>query len=134
MENVIVGYYIGHHVQFDFIHRRLVNIDKRKCGFIKEHMLRDTMNRLLLFLLQNANNQAVQTSDVLYHVWDVHGLSSSNQRLWQVMQSLQFRLLSLNVPHDFVSFQRTIKGKGIYLNGDMIKPYYFHFDKNIIYR
>lgn len=122
---IIAGYYIGQYVQFDLSHRRISNFDKRNHSAIKEYRLRETMLRLLLFLLQNANDNAVLFKDILYHVWDRHGLQSSNQRLWQVMQLLQFRLLSLHVPHDFITFCQMTGGKGVYLKGDMIRPYYF---------
>lgn len=125
MAKIIAGYYIGQHVQFDVRHRRISNFNKKNHSAVKEYQLRDTMLRLLLFLLQNANDNVVLLKDILYHVWDSQGLQSSNQRLWQVMQLLQFRLLSLQVPPDFITFCQTPKGKGICLNGAMIKPYYF---------
>lgn len=126
MEKLIAGYYIGQFVQFDLSHRRLSCLDPKSRSTIKEYRMRDTMTRLFLFLLQNANNKVVLKKDILYHVWDVHGLKSSNQRLWQVMQSLQLRLLSLQVPGDFIISKQTPEGTGICLNGKIIKPYYFH--------
>ncbi|KAB8310372.1 hypothetical protein EH228_10800 [Erwinia endophytica] len=128
MDKVIAGYYIGQHVQFDVTHRRLSCLDPKNRSLIKEYRMRDTMMRLFLFLLQNANGKVVLKKDILYHVWDSHGLKSSHQRLWQVMQSLQFRLLSLHVPGDFILTKQTIEGKGILLNGEIIKPYYFHIN------
>lgn len=124
MEKVIAGYYIGKYVQLDLNYRRISNFDKKNCSAVKAYRLRDTMLRLLLFLLQNANDEVVLLKDVLYHVWDKEGLQSSSQRLWQVMQLLQFRLLALHVPHDFITFCQTAEGKGIRLKGNMIKPYY----------
>jgi len=121
---VIAGYYIGQYVQFDLNHRRISNFDKKNHSAIKEYLLRDTMLRLLLFLLQNANDNVVPLKDILYHVWDRRGLQSSSQRLWQVMQLLQLRLLSLHVPPDFITYCRTAEGKGVRLKGSMIKPYY----------
>ena len=44
-------------------------------------ILRDTMMRLFLYLLQNACDRIVTNEEILYHVWDLHGLKSSSQRL-----------------------------------------------------
>lgn len=121
MERILIGYYIGNNVQLDIRHKKLSSIDTKRTW-----VLRDTMLRLFLYLLENANGKIVTTDQILYDVWDLYDLKSSSQRLWQVMQALKFRLATLGVPHDFVMRIETFEVKGYSLNAELIRPFYFY--------
>lgn len=125
MERTLIGYYIGNNVQFEVMHKNIISFDAKK-RVLKTYIFRDTMMRLFLYLLENANGKIVTNDEILYNVWDLHGLKSSSQRLWQVMQALKFRLVALGVPHDFIMRIETIELKGYKLKNDIIRPYYFY--------
>ncbi len=128
MERVLVGYYIGSNVQLEIAQRRLSNFDS-KSRKIRCYILRETMMRLFLFLLENANGKIVTNEQIMYNVWDLHGLKSPSQRLWQVMQALKLRLATLGVEHDFIMRVETFEVKGHCLKREMIKPFYFYIEK-----
>jgi len=85
-------------------------------------VMRETMMRLFLYLLQNACDRIVTNEEILYNVWDLHGLRSSSQRLWQVMQSLRFKLAMLGVSHDFIMRIETIEVKGFSIKKGSVRP------------
>ncbi|MDU4290510.1 hypothetical protein [Mixta calida] len=121
MERELVGYYIGENIQLDIAYRKVAKYDPfgRPQNFF---ILRDTMMRLFLYLLQNACDRIVTNEEILYHVWDLHGLKSSSQRLCQVMQTLRFRLAMLGVPHDFIMRIKTSEVKGYSIKKNMVRP------------
>ncbi|CAI1873426.1 Uncharacterised protein [Serratia fonticola] len=122
MEKTIFGYYIGSDVHFDVTNKTLINVSAvLRIRQKKSVLLRDTMFRLFLFLLENANGTIVDNSDILINVWDKHGLSSSNQRLWQVMQALKAKLSYVGVPDDFIM---RVESKGYYVRENMITVLY----------
>ncbi|HEY1843229.1 MAG TPA: hypothetical protein VGH05_00020 [Buttiauxella sp.] len=127
MERILIGYYLGSSVRFEIIHRKVSSFDSkgRPCY---SYVLRDTMMRLFLYLLEYANGKIVTNEQILFNVWDSHGLKSSNQRMWQVMQALNFRLAKLGVPHDFIMRIETMDKKGYTLKQDIIRPFYFYKD------
>ncbi|GAA3885820.1 winged helix-turn-helix domain-containing protein [Gibbsiella dentisursi] len=125
MERVLAGYYIGHDIRFELEHRKLSSIKFKG----QEYILRDTMMRLFVYLLKNANGGIVCNEDILFHVWDQHGLKSSSQRLWQVMQQLKIKMIALGAPHDFIMRVEGFNGKGYTLKSDLIRPYYFICEK-----
>ncbi|HGM5491310.1 TPA: transcriptional regulator [Serratia fonticola] len=131
MEKVIFGYCIGPDVQLDLANRRLVNWSGDKNGGkLNKIILRDTMLRLFTFLLENANGSVIPNEKILINVWDKYRLRSSNQRLWQVMKELKFRLDSIGVPDDFIM---RIESKGYYLKESMITTLYCvkHHDETL---
>ncbi len=127
-KRILIGYYIGNSVQLDIAHKKLSSLDS-KSRQLRSYVLRDTMMRLFLYLLENANGKIVTNEQILYNVWDLHGLRSSSQRLWQVMQALKFRLAALGVEHDFIMRIETFEVKGHLLKQDMIRPFYFYEEK-----
>ncbi|QIU88429.1 winged helix-turn-helix domain-containing protein [Yokenella regensburgei] len=124
MEKVLVGYYIDSHVHFELQHKKIIRFDS-KGKQLRCFVLRETMMRLFIYLLENASDNIVTNEQILYNVWDIYGLKSSSQRLWQVMQALKYRLAVLNVPHDFIMRVDTFEVKGYCLKKDMIRPLYF---------
>lgn len=127
MKRILIGYYIGNNVQLDIQHKKLSSFDTKQ-----GYALRPTMLRLFLYLLENASGKIVATERILHDVWDLHGLRSSNQRLWQVMQALKFRLAALGVQHDFIMRVETIEVKGFSVNADLIRPFYFYLDEETL--
>lgn len=104
--NILFGYCI--YIHDIHIHVDLANgtiISSANAETIK---LRNTMMRLFVFLIENADGNYISNKDILYHVWDRHGLKSSNQRLWQVMQFLTNRLCMAGIPTDFIEHKTHI--------------------------
>lgn len=121
MKKELVGYYIGENFQFDIMHKKVTSYDCKGTPQ-KFFVMRETMMRLFVYLLQNACDRIVTTEEILYNVWDLHGLKSSSQRLWQVMQSLRFKLAMLGVSHDFIMRIETIETKGFSIKKDSVRP------------
>ena len=122
MDKTIFGYYIEPDVYFNIDKRMLVNVDKN----IRFHryspvILRETMFHLLVYLLENAKGNIISNSDILLNVWDNHGLSSSNQRLWQVMNALKMKLNSVGVTEDFIM---RVESKGYYVRENLVSILY----------
>lgn len=120
MEKYTFGYYIGSDVHFDIQKKLLVNVNQRAQKKVQV-VLRDTMFRLFIYLLEHADGTIVDNSDTLLNVWDKYGLSSSNQRLWQVMQALKFKLNLVGIPSDFIM---RVESKGYYVRENMITVLY----------
>lgn len=55
------------------------------------------------------------------NVWDNYGLSSSNQRLWQVMNALKIKLNSVGVTEDFIM---RVESKGYYVRENLVNILY----------
>ncbi|MDR0807332.1 MAG: winged helix-turn-helix domain-containing protein [Enterobacteriaceae bacterium] len=94
------GYYVNSDdvcLSVDLINSVIVNINTNEII-----QLRETMMRLFVYLLENANGLIVSNKTIMSNVWDVYELKSSNQRLWQVMQLLLNKLSSIHVPYDFI--------------------------------
>lgn len=132
MKKVLAGYYIGSNVQLEIAHKKLSSLDS-KSRQLSSFIFRDTMLRLFLYLLKNADGQIVSNEQILYHVWDLHGLKSSNQRLWQVMQALKFRLSAFGIEHDFIMRIEASQVKGYSLKPGIVRPFYFYNeDKTVV--
>lgn len=84
-------------------------------------MLRETMFRLFLYLLENADDGIMDNTEILVNVWDKYGLSSSNQRLWQVMSGLKNKLCAVGVPEGFIM---RVESRGYYVRKDLITVLY----------
>ncbi|WP_440515017.1 winged helix-turn-helix domain-containing protein [Serratia sarumanii] len=118
----IAGYYIAENVQLLLSTRRLVNLQPgAKVDSLHSIQLRKTMLRLLDFLLENANDKVIANEEILYNVWDIHGLRSSQQRLWQVMQGLKYNLLKIGLPDDLIM---RVERRGYFVKSNLVKPFY----------
>ncbi|WP_024912469.1 winged helix-turn-helix domain-containing protein [Chania multitudinisentens] len=91
------------------------------CRFSNYLKLRETMMRLLLYLLANASFNYVSNQELLVHVWEHYNLSSSSTRLTQVMSELKARLTTIGIDESFI---RASRGKGYTLQGALIVPLY----------
>lgn len=122
MDKVQCGYYINSDVYFDLDKKTLFNISKSFPSHQRAPIvLRETMFRLFAYLLENADGTIIENNVILLDIWDKHGLSSSNQRLWQVMYSLKIKLTSLGVPDDFIM---RVESKGYYVKENLISVLY----------
>lgn len=84
------------------------------------------MMRLLVFLIENANESIVSNKSIMINVWDKYNLRSSNSRLWQVMKLLQQKLNSINLPSDFI---KHVENKGYIISNIYVTRLYY--EKNI---
>ena len=128
----ILGYVIESDIQVNVTYNILINtkllaLEKKPNKII----LRKTMMRLFLYLLENANNTVIESEEILVNVWDKHGLSSSSQRLWQVMGDLRRKLITLGVSVDFIT--RVKKGNimGFHIKPHRVTPIYYFDTKNL---
>lgn len=95
------GFLIGADVQVDIDNNRLIRVSSENSHKILNFsaiVLKDTVMNLLIFLLTHANEEVVTKEEILREVWDENNLSSSNQRLWQVVTELKEKLSAMASP------------------------------------
>ncbi|AGO56959.1 MULTISPECIES: hypothetical protein [Serratia] len=124
LSQIIFGYLISGDILFDMHNGCLVSINAKRTG-VGAHsiVLRETMYRLLVYLLDNREKVSIDMDDLLFQVWDKYGLQSSTPRLWQVMQALKSRLISVGVPGDLIVRQDS---KSYKVREELIEPLYFN--------
>lgn len=76
---------------FDLQNKKLFNIETNTIV-----TLRNTKFRLLRYLVQNARKRVITDSELLLNVWELNGLSASNQRLSQVVANLKMIINKLD--------------------------------------
>lgn len=119
------GFLIGADVQVDIDNNRLIRVSSENSHKILNFsaiVLKDTVMNLLIFLLTHASDDVVTKEEIMREVWDENNLSSSNQRLWQVVAELKEKLLLIGMPQDFII---NMKGKGYKINYPHITPLYY---------
>lgn len=87
----------------------------------KNIYLRQTMFRLLEFLLERGNSGLLRDEIIMRSVWEAYGLKSSAPRLWQVMNELKKKLSGLGVDNDLIM---RVEGRGYMLNTAGYEPVY----------
>ncbi|MBH3283830.1 hypothetical protein I5N59_24155 [Serratia marcescens] len=119
---IVFGYLIDGRILFDVYSGRLLNIQRISIGSgVHSIVIRETMSRLLAFLLSCRDRDKITAYDILFNVWDKYGLQSSNQRLWQAMQVLKSRLDTMGIPDDFI----VKTDMGIYkIRGELVASLY----------
>lgn len=128
----ILGYLIDSDIQVNISYNSLINIKllvlEKKLNRL---ILRKTMMRLFIYLLENANSTVIESEEILINVWDKNGLSSSSQRLWQVMGDLKKKLVTIGISEDFIT--RVEKGNmmGFSINPHRVTPIYYFDTKNL---
>lgn len=98
--------------------------------------LRQTMFRLLEFLLEKGSAGLLRDEVLMRAVWEAYGLKSSGPRLWQVMNELRKRLAVLGVDDDLIM---RVEGRGYMVNCAGYEPVYIrasydHFNRFIFKR
>ncbi|MEP9846557.1 helix-turn-helix domain-containing protein [Klebsiella sp. GG_Kp175] len=100
--------------------RVLIPLDSRKMNQ-KNIYLRQTMFRLLEFLLEKGNSGLLRDEVIMRAVWEGYGLKSSAPRLWQVMSELRKKLNVLGADNDFIM---RVEGRGYMVNAADYEPIY----------
>lgn len=122
MDKEIFGYHIFPDIYFELEKKSLINVSqKHMTQRTNVVFLRETMFRLLVFILENAGEGIIYDTTILFEVWDKYGLSSSSQRLWQVMSALKNKLRMTNAPEDLIM---RVDSKGFYVRKDLITVLY----------
>ncbi|WP_368541500.1 transcriptional regulator [Enterobacter soli] len=100
--------------------RVLIPLNSQKIN--QKHIyLRQTMFRLLEFLLERGKSGLLRDEIIMRAVWEGYGLKSSAPRLWQVMNELKKRLGALGVDEDFIM---RVEGRGYMVNTTGYEPVY----------
>lgn len=111
---IFIGYLIEGKVLYNYRTKKLICLN----GSGGEVLLRKTMSRVLEYLISHATKDFVTDLELMHSVWDQHGLSSSTQRVWQVMSNFKSRLLILGIDDDFIM---RISKKGYLLKKDSVE-------------
>ncbi|MCX8957833.1 winged helix-turn-helix domain-containing protein [Erwinia psidii] len=128
----VFGYVIERDIQVNIIQSRVININHLNHDDITAIVtLRKTMMRLFIYLLENADSGVIQHEDILLNVWDKYGLSSSNQRLWQVMRCLRNKLSSLGIPDDFITRIESGPHRGYQISKNKVTTVYYYVQENL---
>lgn len=109
-----IGYLIEGNVVYLHKTKRLICLN----GYGENIILRKTMSHVLEYLFENATIDVVTDSELMENVWDKHGLSSSTQRVWQVMSNLKSKLFFLGLSDDVIL---RVSKKGYLLKGDSVE-------------
>ncbi|KAF6630034.1 helix-turn-helix domain-containing protein [Pantoea sp. EKM10T] len=109
-----IGYLIEGNVVYLHKTKRLICLN----GYGEDIILRKTMSHVLEYLFENATVDVVTDSELMENVWDKHGLSSSTQRVWQVMSNLKSKLFFLGLSDDVIL---RVSKKGYLLKGDSVE-------------
>ncbi len=128
----VLGYLIESDIQVNIAYNSLINIKRlileKKMDVL---ILRKTMMRMFIYLLEDANGSVIGSEDILTNVWDKYGLSSSSQRLWQVMRSLKNKISSVGVSEDFITRSEAGNIRGFSVSPCKVTPIYYFDTKNL---
>ena len=121
----LYGYLIGKDIHFDIDNKRLYRVsltgNDKNVAFCATN-INDTMMQLFLYLLTHARTKRVTKEELLKKIWEENNLTSSTQRLWQVLNGLHAKLNLLGLPDDFI---KNTKGRGYIITFDEIMPLYY---------
>lgn len=121
----LYGYLIGKDIHFDIENKRIYRVsltgNEKNITFCATNV-NDTMMHLFLYLLTNARTKMVTKEELLKKIWEENNLTSSTQRLWQVLNGLNVKLDLLGLPADFI---KNTKGRGYIITYDEIMPLYY---------
>lgn len=126
MDKKLFGFTIGDDIQVDIINKRLVRVSSENSDRVFNFTavtLKETMMRLLIYLLIHGNDRVVSKDEILVKVWDENNLTSSNQRLWQMVNELQGKLCCIGITKDFIV---NVRGVGYKVNHPSVKALYYY--------
>lgn len=124
MGKTIYGYLLGNDVHVEITQGVIVHVyASRRLNYYTADglFLSKTVMRLLVCLLEKSDSDLVSYDDILYEVWDVHGLSSSYKRLNHIMRILRENLVRIGFVDDIIM---TVRGRGYRFNNIKITPLY----------
>lgn len=123
----LFGYVIEKDIQVHIFQNKVINIKQLTSNNNQSVVLmRETMMRLFIYLLENSKGNIIQHEDILLNVWDKYGLSSSSQRLWQVMKSLRDKLARLGLSEDFITRVESGPLRGYHIAENKVKAIYYY--------
>ncbi|PVZ84269.1 hypothetical protein C9426_23520 [Serratia sp. S1B] len=105
MNGEVYGFIINDSIIFNVENRKLIcyQDESTDAAFsIKIVSLSETQSRLLSFLLHNRGEDIIDKDNIMESVWDDFGLSSSSQRLWQLVNDLRKKLSVVGVQNDII--------------------------------
>jgi len=120
MERRVYGFLLDGKIIFDIGNKKIIqySFDEAESPmFFKVVSLNDTQSRLLRFLLLNRDTAIIGKTDIMQRVWDANNLASSNQRLWQSINSVRKKLSYLGLKEDFIS---NVHGTGYSIDKDKV--------------
>lgn len=79
------------------------------------------MENLLVYLLENAHGIVVSDEALMLNVWEENSLSSSTQRLGQVIKDLKNVLAKAGIDEHIIF---RVPGKGYVLDSGLVFPMY----------
>lgn len=125
----LYGFMIGAEIHFDISNRRLYRLTgshtDKSVSFASIYF-NETMQRLFMYLLENARGKVISKEELFEKIWEDYDLSPSTQRLWQVLHNLNNKLSLLGLPEDFI---RNIKGRGYIINYPDVIPVYYRMSE-----
>ncbi|HCB1497585.1 transcriptional regulator [Klebsiella oxytoca] len=99
---------------------KVVNVSGHLLG-ANPIFLRSTMSNLLFFLLMQHQKEIITDNEIMHHVWDKNGLSSSHSRLVQVISALKQNIVLAGVRENMIE---RVSGKGYRITSENIKILY----------
>jgi DNA-binding winged-HTH domains len=126
MDRRVYGFLLDGKIIFDIGNKKIIqySFDEAESPmFFKVVSLNDTQSRLLRFLLINRENAIIGKTDIMQRVWDANDLASSNQRLWQSINSLRKKLSYLGMTEDFIS---NVHGTGYSIDKEKVLALYLN--------
>ncbi|RDL27140.1 winged helix-turn-helix domain-containing protein [Serratia fonticola] len=120
MKHKLFGFLLHDSIIYNIASRRLLYFSEDlhdHAMSVKTVILNETQSRLLICLLENCKKAVIYKDDIMKSVWDEFNLPSSNQRLWQTINELKKKLLSIGLPDDFIT---NIHGMGYSVHNSKI--------------
>ncbi|WP_434638885.1 winged helix-turn-helix domain-containing protein [Klebsiella sp. I138] len=90
-------------------------------GLRGEIRVRRTMENLLIYLLENAHGAVVSDESLMLNVWEENSLSSSTQRLGQVIKALKNIIVKAGIEEPVIF---RLPGRGYTLDSGLVFPMY----------
>ena len=121
----LYGFMIGDEIHFDIHHRKLHRLPGSQSEnnmIFGSVVFNDTMLKLFIYLLENGRDKNVSKEELFLNIWEASNLSSSTQRLWQVINNLSKKLSLVGLPSDFILNN---KGRGYTINFEDVTPIYY---------
>lgn len=120
MERKLYGFLIDERILFDVRSKRIVYYCFDECDkpvIFKAASLNETQARLFSYLMMHSQKDIIEKSEILHHVWDLYGLSSSNQRLWQSINVIRKKLSYFGLHDEFI---KNVHGTGYSIDKDKV--------------
>lgn len=118
MNKKIFGYMLGADFLIVLEKSVLIPMNNKKATPIH---LRQTMFRLLVYLIENSSTEPILDDNIMRDVWEKNGLRSSKARLWQVMNAMSKKLC---LKDTYSEIFRRVENTGYIVNKSCIRVIY----------